>query len=239
MDYIKANKQNLEVDDYKRIFIVEDDTNIYHTIPHSIYFLPIGDTREYFLKCRYTDLSGEKHEIDFEIVLDDEKYLPDGDQSMVWYYECLCTNYVEWSNTVKLPETISKWNGNSFQIKNCGDIDMPFVALFDEYFKKEGQYGGEFSDINLTLENDNSKQIHLKNVKLIGSDNGVAIDTELRIVKGYHKDWTHPEHTITFSNNIYDRYIVEGDYFYIPVGEQELKSTNSSKPEIQYEYRYF
>lgn len=116
---------------------------------------------------------------------------------------------------------------------------MPFIALFDERFKREGKDGGELSDINLTLNNDNTKQIHLKDVKLIGSDNGVAIDTELRIVKGYHKDWTRPEHTITFSNNIYDRYIVEGDYFYIPVREQELKSTNSSKPEIQYEYRYF
>lgn len=80
MDYIESEryKPNMEVDDYKRIFIVENDTNIYRTIPHSIYFLPIGDTREYFLKCKYTDLSGEKHEIDFEIILDDEKYLPDG-----------------------------------------------------------------------------------------------------------------------------------------------------------------
>jgi len=120
---------------------------------------------------------------------------------------------------------------------------MPFILVFE---KPYGFDGNTFKPFRIELEG-TDKRLEIKEFELVGDDTGVMIDTELRVIRGFYREKGTTENKIIYTSNIYDRYIEEGDYFYIPVGEQILVKTatktssipNSVRPEVWYEYRYF
>ena len=223
--------------DYEKIFIVKQATNSFLPIHHSIYFQPNSDCQDYFLECRYIDKDGSSQVIKFEVTVNDNDIFPDGEdkESEVLYYEGLCNNYREWKNVINLPQEEADWKGNEIKIKNCGDIDMPFILVFE---KPYGFNENTFEPIRIELEG-TDKKLKIKEFELVGDDTGIMIDMELRVIRGFYREKDTTENKIIYTSNIYDRYIEEGDYFYIPVGKQTLKKDKSVRPEVWYEYRYF
>lgn len=225
--------------DREKIFIVKQATNSFLPVHHSIYFQPNSDCQDYFLECRYVDKNGEPQVIKFEVAVNDTEGFPDGEATKTneetLYYEGICNNYREWKDVINLPQDESDWEENAITIKNCGDIDMPFILVFE---KPYGFNENAFEPIKIELEG-TDKKLKIKEFELVGDDTGVMIDMELRVIRGFYREKNTTENKIIYTSNIYDRYIEEGDYFYIPVGEQVLSKNTSVRPKVWYEYRYF
>jgi len=112
-------------------------------------------------------------------------------------------------------------------------MPMPFTLVYEKPYGFEENH---FEGVELSLGDNNLK---IKPFDLIGDDTGIMVDMELRVIRGFYREKGTTEDKIIYTSNIYDRYIEEGDYFYIPIGKQTLTKTKSARPEVWYEYRYF
>ena len=131
-------------------------------------------------------------------------------------------NYLEWIAASGLPSNnvYGKYENSKYKIFNAGDIEMPFKILYRSNSLENG----------LEIKIDENNFLKLKNLIPKQEDEYILIDMWQGILQGYNK---HLEPT----KNYYNSYIVDGEMFFIPIGEQEIYSSIEAE-KIEYNYLY-
>lgn len=235
-DY-KKESAKWDSEEMEKYFVVEAADNIeFSSQAHSIYLKPEGVSNFYRMEVRYNYNGSSYDKITVDIDLTDHAVdLVEDDQSYAAFSKSDdYGNSNEWIYTLDLPDAKAEWNWSehTLNFKNPGDIDMPFIVQIPFV-------GSQISSFKLGIK-DSDRKLNLSVINKIGDDVGILIDTELRIIRGYTID---ENHNLIPNENVYNRYIMEGDFFYIPCGESVLegsfKEASYSPPYLKYEYRYF
>lgn len=136
------------------------------------------------------------------------KYLDEYDDSY--------TNKTEWATSSGLKiksnlddviqlepgyRTINLWNG--------GDLKSDFSIYI--YFNNSNYItAGKFSI--------DSKTLKINRIYKKGSDSGIQINTRLKLIQGFKEN----KGKISLTNNIYNEYIISGDFFKIPLKSSQM-----------------
>ena len=145
-------------------------------------------------------------------------------------------NVEEWIGASGL-KGATKDNYNSFSeegtcnLYNAGDLPTDFKLIVNI----------ENKPTNITLKNNENQIIGSLNFSLAkqGSDTYVRFNSATQLIEGLIKP-TDGEFELT--GNLYNKYITEGDWFKIPVGESVINIVETShydKPTIDYDYLYY
>ncbi len=145
-------------------------------------------------------------------------------------------NIEEWIDASGL-KGATKDNYNSFSeegscnLYNAGDLPTDFKLIVNI----------ENKPTNITLKNNENQIIGSLNFSLAkqGSDTYVRFNSATQLIEGLIKS-TDGEFELT--GNLYNKYITEGDWFKIPVGESVInivETSHSDKPMIDYDYLYY
>lgn len=145
-------------------------------------------------------------------------------------------NVEEWIDASGL-KGATKDNYNSFSeegacnLYNAGDLPTDFKLIVNI----------ENKPTNITLKNNENQIIGSLNFSLAkqGDDTYVRFNSATQLIEGLIKP-TNGEFELT--GNLYNKYITEGDWFKIPVGESVIniaETSHSDKPTIDYDYLYY
>ena len=145
-------------------------------------------------------------------------------------------NVEEWIDASGL-KGATKDNYNSFSeegscnLYNAGDLPTDFKLIVNI----------ENKPTNITLKTNENQIIGSLNFSLAkqGSDTYVRFNSATQLIEGL-KQSTDGEFELT--GNLYNKYITEGDWFKIPVGESVIniaETSHSDKPTIDYDYLYY
>lgn len=235
----KIESANWDSEEMKKYFVVKAADNIKITSQsHSIYLKPEGTSNFYRMEIRYNykdNNTYDKITVDIDMTEQATDLISDGSYAAFSQSQKF-GNSNEWAYTVGLPETNPTWEwsetGGTLTFTNPGDVDMPFIVQIP--FN-----GTQINNFFLNVK-DTDRKLETSVIEKIGEDVGVLIDTELRIIRGYTID---EKHNLIPNENVYNRYIAKGDFFYIPSGEVTLEGSFTeslfSPPYLKYEYRYF
>ena len=145
-------------------------------------------------------------------------------------------NVEEWIDASGL-KGATKDNYNSFSeegscnLYNAGDLSTDFKLIVNI----------ENKPTNITLKTNENQIIGSLNFSLAkqGDDTYVRFNSATQLIEGL-KQSTNGEFELT--GNLYNKYITEGDWFKIPVGESVIniaETSHSDKPTIDYDYLYY
>ena len=158
------------------------------------------------------------------------KYLDD--------YGVDCPNLEEWAATsnLKLKQNYDKLipikgsvaKEKKVQLWNAGDLETDFKINIDFNVKKKITSGEIRISPNLGL--------YLSDIQCQGNDDGIQINSRLKIIQGYKRD---KQGKIQISSNVYNKHIVSGDFFKIPIGESQLKIVNLEGNSFEIDYHYW
>jgi hypothetical protein len=102
-------------------------------------------------------------------------------------------------------------NNNSINLYNPGDLETHFQLKIN--FNEEGKIPAA----KLSIDKDALKQLSWNSMSKAENDSYVIINTKLNLIEGYAikegEDGTTKE---VKSGNIYNEYLIEGDFFKIP-----------------------
>lgn len=145
-------------------------------------------------------------------------------------------NVEEWIDASGL-KGATKDNYNSFSeegscnLYNAGDLPTDFKLIVNI----------ENKPTNITLKTNENQIIGSLNFSLAnqGSDTYVRFNSATQLIEGLIKS-TDGEFELT--GNLYNKYITDGDWFKIPIGESIIniaETSHSDKPTIDYDYLYY
>ena len=119
----------------------------------------------------------------------------------------------------------------SCNLYNAGDLPTDFKLIVNI----------ENKPTNITLKNNENQIIGSLNFSLTkqGDDTYVRFNSATQLIEGLIQS-TDGEFELT--GNLYNKYITEGDWFKIPVGESVInivETSHSDNPRIDYDYLYY
>ena len=170
------------------------------------------NTKKYMVKCSSPPTLRYVAFNDGEFTI----YKGDGTINLVALYPyalSLRENELIWSNCIN----------NILQIDNIGDIDMPIKII----------YAINKSTVTLSLKINGLKlnEIKIANLSKQGNDVWYCIDMETHLIEGLNSQFQKTGH-------LYNKFIVSGDFFNIPLGMHELESTAEFK-KVKYYTLYY
>ena len=145
-------------------------------------------------------------------------------------------NVEEWIDASGL-KGATKDNYNSFSeegncnLYNAGDLPTDFKLIVNI----------ENKPTNITLKTNENQIIGSLNFSLAkqGDDTYVRFNSATQLIEGLIKP---TDGKFELTGNLYNKYITEGDWFKIPVGESVINIVETShydKPTIDYDYLYY
>ena len=145
-------------------------------------------------------------------------------------------NVEEWIDASGL-KGATKDNYNSFSeegscnLYNAGDLPTDFKLIVNI----------ENKPTNITLKTNENQIIGSLNFSLAkqGSDTYVRFNSATQLIEGLTQS---QDRKFELTGNLYNKYITEGDWFKIPVGESVInivETSHSDKPTIDYDYLYY
>ena len=145
-------------------------------------------------------------------------------------------NVEEWIDASGL-KGATKDNYNSFSeegscnLYNAGDLPTDFKLIVNI----------ENKPTNITLKNNENQIIGSLNFSLAkqGDDTYVRFNSATQLIEGLTQS---QDGKFELTGNLYNKYITEGDWFKIPVGESVInivETSHSDKPTIDYDYLYY
>ena len=149
-----------------------------------------------------------------------------------WLSQYNDTNINEWSAASGLKVSqgnYDKLNGREILLYNPGDIESHF--LFRLNF-----INGKIPAGKINLDNNSDRQLLWEEIVADDADAYVKINTKLNLIEGYNSSNFK-------SGNVYNKNIIAGEFFKIPLGEEKLiveqsaLSAVSAQP-IEYNYYY-
>ena len=163
-------------------------------------------------------------------------YYPYAKSTFKFLDECEATNKLEWKAASAMKETqgvydILNDNKNQILLYNPGDIEAEFQL------KIEFDETGALPKFGISLNNYSGRALSFKNISRQGYDKYIQIDSKLNLVEGYNEDGTK-------SGNLYNKYIIAGQFFKIPNGQEDIalifsRPMEGHNPKIIYDYYYF
>ena len=123
-------------------------------------------------------------------------------------------------------------NERKILLWNAGDISTDF--------KLNIRFGNTTSLTAGTISIDRDKKLALHSIPKLGADDGIQINTRLKIIQGYQIDSKGKK---TLTSNVYNQYIAEGDFFKMPLEDSELKilglfGSHRELVDIEYQHWY-
>ena len=145
-------------------------------------------------------------------------------------------NVEEWIDASGLKGAI-KDNYNSFSeegscnLYNAGDLPTDFKLIVNI----------ENNPTSITLKRSETETISSLNFSLVaqGGDTYVRFNSATQLIEGLTQS---QDGKFELTGNLYNKYITEGDWFKIPVGESVInivETSHSDKPTIDYDYLYY
>lgn len=145
-------------------------------------------------------------------------------------------NVEEWIDASGL-KGATKDNYNSFSeegscnLYNAGDLPTDFKLIVNI----------ENNPTSITLKRSETETIDSLNFSLIaqGGDTYVRFNSATQLIEGLTQS---QDGKFELTGNLYNKYITEGDWFKIPVGESVInivETSHSDKPTIDYDYLYY
>ena len=145
-------------------------------------------------------------------------------------------NVEEWIDASGL-KGATKDNYNSFSeegscnLYNAGDLPTDFKLIVNI----------ENKPTNITLKTNENQIIGSLNFSLAkqGDDTYVRFNSATQLIEGLIQS---ADGEFELTRNLYNKYITEGDWFKIPVGESVIniaETSHSDKPTIDYDYLYY
>ena len=149
-----------------------------------------------------------------------------------WLSQYQDTNKNEWSSASGLKETQDNYDkllNGQIKLYNPGNIEAHFLLKMN--FSDNKIPAGR---INLNANSD--RQLEWEEIKAIGSDVYVKINTKLNLIEGY-------DSSNRKTGNVYNQHILNGAFFKIPIGEDIMVINQSavgamSISPIEYDYYY-
>lgn len=128
-------------------------------------------------------------------------------------------NLDEWREASKIPssEVYGIYSQGVYKLYNAGDVDMPFQLFLS---------AADVANAS-TIENGENK-LELAAFTLEGGDTYVMYDSISHVLQGCDSSYKK-------TNNLYNKYIISGNFFNLPVGEVELKTPQGI---LKYKYLY-
>lgn len=114
---------------------------------------------------------------------------------------------------------------------NAGDISTDF--------KLNIKFGSFIKISSGHIEIDDNRYLALDTIPKLGADDGIEINTRLKLIQGFQLDENGKK---ILTSNIYNRYIKEGDFFKIPMESSTLiikGLVGSSKENVDIEYQHW
>ena len=145
-------------------------------------------------------------------------------------------NVEEWIDASGL-KGATKDNYNSFSeegscnLYNAGDLPTDFKLIVNI----------ENNPTSITLKRSETETIGFLNFSLVaqGGDTYVRFNSATQLIEGLTQS---QDGKFELTGNLYNKYITEGDWFKIPVGESVInivETSHSDKPTIDYDYLYY
>jgi hypothetical protein len=156
-------------------------------------------------------------------------------------------NYYEWvqssglrkqKNVNGIPLYNTYTSNNLMPVYNAGDIPTDYQIIITKQNWNQRQMGSD-TLIYFVLKTQQAEfgKIGIKPFSLSAEDDGIIIDSKLKMIKGYKIKDGKREMT-----RVYNKQIKEGDFFKIPVCSQnehyEIGSYAQIPFEIQYKHHY-
>lgn len=148
--------------------------------------------------------------------------------AQLWFnldYSKFC-NYSEWYEASLIPskELYGSFTNGEYRLFNAGDVPAPFRLWFLAKIDSS-------QSVSFEISNGDNKLV-IKN--LSATNNKVwyyVVDCQAGLIQAYD-DARQPLPIA------YNAFIAEGDFFYLPTGEQTLKVTGATPKELEFHYWY-
>ena len=140
-------------------------------------------------------------------------------------------NIGEWKEASRMKETSAGYDvvsgANSINLYNAGDIDTHFQLRIDFVETK-------IPASKMYISSDAGSQLAWSEITALGEDTYVKFNSKLNLIEGYNKENRK-------TGNVYNKYITEGAFFKIPLGESELSfdTVNGEPAIVSIEYSYY
>lgn len=163
-------------------------------------------------------------------------YYPYARSSFKFLDESEASNKLEWKAASGMKDTKGAYdslndNKNQILLYNPGDIEAEFQL------KIEFDESGAIPKFGISLGDYPNRALSFKDILRQGNDKYIQIDSKLNLVEGYNEDGTK-------SGNLYNKYIIAGQFFKIPNISDDItlifsRPMEGHNPEIIYDYYYF
>lgn len=133
-------------------------------------------------------------------------------------------NRTEWAGESGLPETTPSLSGATIAVKNVGDLEMDWRALYSF----DSQWG-----VPSRIEVNGVGLLTLSNVIKAAEDSYIALNSKTNLIEGLDAN-ENP------TGNLYNKYISGGSFFKIPVGNYDFSTIGGNGCyRLDYEYIYY
>ena len=227
---------SLTEEQFRRLRTVFGDKEIHSLIfgeaPYKVYDAKISAPPQLKYICFNEGIAeNEKRIYKGEGVLSFVAYYPYAYAKQKAFNEYTEENKNEWKITSGLKETLDGYDIydetlGKIKVYNPGDIESDFYLYFN--FNTE--------EITIALS-DNSRTLSFDKIEKAPDDNSnrLRINTKLHLIESLDSN-NKP------SGFVYNKYITKGDFFKIPIGEEEIQITSTetlTDVEIDYKYWYY
>ena len=156
-------------------------------------------------------------------------------------YKCLNDsddlNKEEWKDASRMKDSnlgYNNYNNGVIKLYNPGDLEADFLLTLKFNNNKIPATG-------IGLVNNTEAQLNWEEISAQGYDTHIVINSKLNLIEGYQEKTANNKNYLKKTGNIYNKHITSGQFFKIPVGEEEMTGSGLSAmyPQIEYNYYYF
>jgi hypothetical protein len=91
--------------------------------------------------------------------------------------------------------------------------------------------GGKIPATGIGLVKNAEAQLNWEEISVQGYDTHLVINTKINLIEGYQEETKNNKTYLKKTGNIYNKHITSGQFFKIPVGEEEM--TGSGLLEVE------
>lgn len=147
------------------------------------------------------------------------------------------SNIEEWKDASRMKESIDDYNiykDGTILLHNPGDLETDFLLTLK--FN-----GGKIPATGIGLVKNAEAQLNWEEISAQGYDTHLVINTKINLIEGYQEETKNGKIYLKKTGNIYNKHITSGQFFKIPMGEEEMTGSGLSgaDPQIEYDYYYF
>ena len=177
-------------------------------------------------------------------------YFPFAKSKYKWLDESTDENRAEWAAASRMIDSSSDYNiykEGVIKLYNPGDLEADFLLTLKFQTIEEESENGPIKKVlpipatGIGLKEKTEAQLNWEEISAQGYDTHIVINSKLNLIEGYQEKTVNNKNYLKKTGNIYNKHIISGQFFKIPVGEEEMTGSGLSAmyPQIEYSYYYF